>query len=642
MTNKSLVGRVWIATTLTALSVSIFDLWVDLQNRHALFSFLIQTNRRTQYYNFTFHISMVIMKRSNVPIQVLCYLRKFGKMQRKENWEFPPHDVIARILSQDSSSISQIIQILAWVLSAASSSQWSKRRMQVGYHQPPQIVQPWLESQNTQFEGSYLEGFETLISNLKSVLINRILAQSKKPILKNKNWFDRDCVQLKRTYNKEYRKSKNAPSEDHTHYLKQLKAQYKTLLKEKKSAALKESWQRLTAAVKTKIHPFSGISLEDWGNPLYPLLIRYRYMPGKNILESYIQTLTIYTRRDIPASGMLAAIIQIIDMTNKSLVGRVWIATTLTALSVSIFDLWVDLQNRHALFSFLIQTNRRTQYYNFKSHISMVIMYGKEAFQCSYSSPLLSKKIWKKCREKENWEFPPHDVIARILSQDSSSISQIIQILAWVLSAASSSQRSKRRMQVGYHQPPQIVPEGLPTSQYFQRWDFLMKMEFLLVTLISCTGHQFGTNQMRGILAQSKKPILKNKNWFDRDCVQLRRTYNKEYRKSKNAPSKDHTHYLKQLKTQYKTLLKEKKSAALKESWQRLTAAVKTKNTSLFWHITRELGKSPLPPINQVPIHAWEEHFRELYTDPDYVTKESQISLDQTPYWSPVTPGEIS
>ncbi|KAG8129374.1 hypothetical protein E2320_016043, partial [Naja naja] len=62
--------------------------------------------------------------------------------------------------------------------------------------------------------------FETLISNLKSVLINRILAQSKKPILKNKNWFDRDCVQLKRTYNKEYRKSKNAPSEDHSHYLK--------------------------------------------------------------------------------------------------------------------------------------------------------------------------------------------------------------------------------------------------------------------------------------------------------------------------------------------------------------------------------------------------------------------------------------
>ncbi|KAG8127699.1 hypothetical protein E2320_014593, partial [Naja naja] len=165
----------------------------------------------------------------------------------------------------------------------------------------------------------------------------------------------------------------------------------------------------------------------------------------------------IVCQLDLQASGMLAAIIQIIDMTNTSLVGRVWIATTLTALSVSIFDLWVDLQNRHALFSFLIQTKRRTQYYDFISYASMVTLHGKEVFHCSYSSPLLSKKVWKKCREKENWEFPPHDVIARILSQDSFSISQIIQIVAWVLNAASSSQQSKRRMQVGYHQSPQIV-----------------------------------------------------------------------------------------------------------------------------------------------------------------------------------------
>ncbi|XP_060547619.1 uncharacterized protein LOC117656217 [Pantherophis guttatus] len=103
------------------------------------------------------------------------------------------------------------------------------------------------------------------------------------------------------------------------------------------------------------------------------------------------------------------------------------------------------------------QTKRRTQYDDIKSYASTVISYGKEAFQCSYISPVLSKKIWKKCREKENWEFPPNDVITRILSQDSSSISQIIQIVAWILSAASSSQRNKRRMKVGDNQPPQIV-----------------------------------------------------------------------------------------------------------------------------------------------------------------------------------------
>ncbi|KAG8147986.1 hypothetical protein E2320_023046 [Naja naja] len=128
------------------------------------------------------------------------------------------------------------------------------------------------------------------------------------------------------------------------------------------------------------------------------------------------------------------------------------------------------------------KTKRRTRYYDFKSYASMVTLYGKEAFQCSYSSPLYSKKVWKKCREEENWEFPPHDVIARILSQDSSSISQIIQIVAWVLNAASSSQQSRRRMQVGYHQPSQIVQpwqllSQIPCASMLVKCPFKVKIE---------------------------------------------------------------------------------------------------------------------------------------------------------------------
>ncbi|XP_070592757.1 vomeronasal type-2 receptor 26-like [Erythrolamprus reginae] len=162
-----------------------------------------------------------------------------------------------------------------------------------------------------------------------------------------------------------------------------------------------------------------------------------------SLIKSQIKI--IVCQLDSQATGVLTAIIQMFDMTNTSIVGRVWIATTLTALSVKAFDLWVDLQNKYTLFSFLIQTKRRTQYHDFNSYASMVLLYGNEVFQCSYSSPVLSKKVWKKCREKENLEFPQHDVIARILSQDSSRISQIIQIVAWVLSAASSSQQNQRK-----------------------------------------------------------------------------------------------------------------------------------------------------------------------------------------------------
>ncbi|XP_058023696.1 vomeronasal type-2 receptor 26-like [Ahaetulla prasina] len=103
------------------------------------------------------------------------------------------------------------------------------------------------------------------------------------------------------------------------------------------------------------------------------------------------------------------------------------------------------------------KTEKRTQYYDFNSHYSATGNFGEAAFQCSYPSPLLSKKSWNTCLEKESWETPPQDLVERILSEDGSSISTIIQVVASVLSAASSYQLSKRRMRVGDHQTPQII-----------------------------------------------------------------------------------------------------------------------------------------------------------------------------------------
>ncbi|XP_034260767.2 taste receptor type 1 member 1-like [Pantherophis guttatus] len=50
-----------------------------------------------------------------------------------------------------------------------------------------------------------------------------------------------------------------------------------------------------------------------------------------SLIKSQIKI--IVCQLDFQASGMLAAIIQTIDMINTPIVGRVWIATTLTALS---------------------------------------------------------------------------------------------------------------------------------------------------------------------------------------------------------------------------------------------------------------------------------------------------------------------
>ncbi|XP_070592749.1 vomeronasal type-2 receptor 26-like [Erythrolamprus reginae] len=93
-------------------------------------------------------------------------------------------------------------------------------------------------------------------------------------------------------------------------------------------------------------------------------------------------------------------------------------------------------------------------------HLSTVLSIYKipqEAFQCSPRKAVKSKKVWEKCKEKENLEFPLHDVVARMQSEDASAISKAIQAVSSVLNAVSFSQLNKRKMHIGNHQSPQVV-----------------------------------------------------------------------------------------------------------------------------------------------------------------------------------------
>ncbi|XP_032095066.1 vomeronasal type-2 receptor 26-like [Thamnophis elegans] len=97
------------------------------------------------------------------------------------------------------------------------------------------------------------------------------------------------------------------------------------------------------------------------------------------------------------------------------------------------------------------------------SHVSSMLgiykipQFVKTAFQSSYLSPVLSKRIWGRCIEKENWEMPPHNVVADILSEDSHSISTAIQAVSLVLHAVRSSRFRWRTVQIGDHVFPQVV-----------------------------------------------------------------------------------------------------------------------------------------------------------------------------------------
>ncbi|KAG6539323.1 type-2 vomeronasal receptor [Crotalus adamanteus] len=167
------------------------------------------------------------------------------------------------------------------------------------------------------------------------------------------------------------------------------------------------------------------------------------------------QVKIILCQLDFQATAMTSGLIEHTER-NNFVGGKVWIATAFSDTSIGMFYYRVDLQHKHALFSFLTQTKRRTEYYNYNSYSSTVKHFGNKAFQCSYTRSVLSKKVWERCTEKLNQEFPPHDVVARILSEDGSSISKTVQAVAWVLNAVSFSQICKS-MHIGNDWSPQIV-----------------------------------------------------------------------------------------------------------------------------------------------------------------------------------------
>lgn len=163
----------------------------------------------------------------------------------------------------------------------------------------------------------------------------------------------------------------------------------------------------------------------------------------------------IVCQLDFQTTMTLAVYLHAADVGNEEHSGKVWIATTLPDRSVRVFYHWVDLEDKHVLLSFLTQAKERTSHYDFRLYFTNVVEYGATPFQCSHSSTVLSKKVWKRCMERESWDIPPKEVVANFLSEDAYSIPIAIQAVLRVLRAASSSQLSRRK--IGDRLTSQIV-----------------------------------------------------------------------------------------------------------------------------------------------------------------------------------------
>uniref|UniRef100_A0ABM5FCM7 Vomeronasal type-2 receptor 116-like n=1 Tax=Pogona vitticeps TaxID=103695 RepID=A0ABM5FCM7_9SAUR len=74
------------------------------------------------------------------------------------------------------------------------------------------------------------------------------------------------------------------------------------------------------------------------------------------------------------------------------------------------------------------QTNKGTQYNDFETILFNNDQLSKAAFRCFSPRDTLSVKVWNRCIEKGKRDNLPQDVIERILSQDSYSIYNAIQL----------------------------------------------------------------------------------------------------------------------------------------------------------------------------------------------------------------------
>ncbi|KAJ6651966.1 hypothetical protein lerEdw1_015881 [Lerista edwardsae] len=149
---------------------------------------------------------------------------------------------------------------------------------------------------------------------------------------------------------------------------------------------------------------------------------------------------------DSYAMLILAILMKNAEKVQKTHAGKVWIATVWQDLSLRIFYKLIGIQYLHGSLSFLTQTHKRTKYDNFDPLFLVIQDFGEKAFHCSYSKPVSSVKSWMRCKETEEGETLPQDVMEIILSQDSYSIYKTVKTVAHALHATLLARALNRRV----------------------------------------------------------------------------------------------------------------------------------------------------------------------------------------------------
>lgn len=150
----------------------------------------------------------------------------------------------------------------------------------------------------------------------------------------------------------------------------------------------------------------------------------------------------------------------ILGSLTKPSVGKVWVTTVLWDLTFEMTYSPLTFKYTHSIFSFLIQTQKRTKYDDFEYFYYLMKKFANDAFLCSYAKHPLAVKGWTRCREKEEVEILPQGTIERTLALDTYNIYSAVWNVATSINAAylSSSRRmmDKKRLDADKLRPWQV------------------------------------------------------------------------------------------------------------------------------------------------------------------------------------------
>lgn len=137
--------------------------------------------------------------------------------------------------------------------------------------------------------------------------------------------------------------------------------------------------------------------------------------------------------------------------------GKIWITTALWDLTFYLNEWLLSSEHIYGVFSFLIWKNRQRELGRYISLYSKLMRFGSEAFNCSYSKPVLSVKGKERCAERENLETLSQDVIEAVLSDDSYLTFHVLHAVARALHATLSL-RSKQQFSRDRFGPHTVQP----------------------------------------------------------------------------------------------------------------------------------------------------------------------------------------